>query len=196
MSDSDAISRRRLLGIGATATLGVLAGCSGASAPTASDDESETEAQTDAESATATETASPTATDSGGDGGSGGASGGDGVPAAVSEYLADVGNFDGTVQDMTGQDTVTVSVGAEGNNGYFAYAPPAIAVSTGTTVQWEWTGQGAGHNVIAEDGAFDSGSMVTEAGVHFEHTFEESGVYNYFCQPHKALGMKASVVVR
>ncbi|PSQ60783.1 MAG: halocyanin domain-containing protein, partial [Halobacteriales archaeon SW_9_67_25] len=32
-------------------------------------------------------------------------------------------------------------------------------------------------------------------GFTFEHTFGEDGLFNYFCQPHKSVGMKGSVVV-
>ncbi|MDG5776458.1 halocyanin domain-containing protein [Haloarculaceae archaeon H-GB2-1] len=110
-------------------------------------------------------------------------------------YLDDVGNYDGSVEDLTGESEVTVTVGAEGNGGAFAFDPPAIHVDSGTTVKWEWTGNGGGHNVIAEGGEFDSGTAVAEAGVNFEYTFESDGIFNYYCQPHKSLGMKASVVV-
>ncbi|MFB6143484.1 MAG: halocyanin domain-containing protein [Halorientalis sp.] len=109
-------------------------------------------------------------------------------------YLDDVGNFTG-IEDLRGQDEVTVQVGAQGNGGAFAFAPPAIHVDPGTTVVWEWTGDGGTHNVVAEDGTFDSGSPVAGADVTFEYTFESDGIYNYYCAPHKPLGMKGSVVV-
>ncbi|WP_247008464.1 halocyanin domain-containing protein [Halorientalis litorea] len=108
-------------------------------------------------------------------------------------YLDDVGNFTG-IEDLRGEDEVTVEVGAQGNGGAFAFAPPAIHVDPGTTVVWEWTGEGGQHNVVHEGGDFES-ELVGDAGTTFEYTFDEDGVYNYYCQPHKALGMKAAVVV-
>ncbi len=126
--------------------------------------------------------------ESGGDGGGGG-----GQPD-FGGYLDDVGNFDGSVVDATGQDEATVEVGAEGNGGNLAFGPAAVHVDNGATVVWEWTGEGGSHNVVSEDGAFES-DLTGEGGFTFEHTFEEDGVYNYFCQPHKSVGMKASVVV-
>ena len=105
-------------------------------------------------------------------------------------YLGDANAFDGKTADLTGQDSVSVDVGAgEG----FAFAPAAINIDPGTTVTWEWTGQGGVHNVLAEDGTFDSGSTMNSGS--FEHTFEEAGVYTYYCTPHKALGMKGVVAV-
>jgi len=130
-----------------------------------------------------TPTETPTATETGESG------------TGVDEYLSDVGNYDGTVADMTGQDEIAVDVGAEGNGGGFAFAPPAVRVDAGTTVVWEWTGEGGLHNVVAEDGTFDSGEPVADPDAIFEFTLSESGTYLYFCEPHKSLGMKGGVVV-
>ncbi|MFD1586359.1 halocyanin domain-containing protein [Halorientalis brevis] len=112
----------------------------------------------------------------------------------IDEYLSDADNYDEIV-DETGSGTVTVQTGAQGNGGAFAFEPAAVQVDPGTTIQWEWTGEGGGHNVVDEEGAFDSGTPVAEAGVNFEHTFEEEGVFLYYCAPHKSLGMKGAVVV-
>ncbi|KOX92163.1 halocyanin domain-containing protein [Haloarcula rubripromontorii] len=118
------------------------------------------------------------------------------APDEVADYVGDSSNFDGSMVVMTDQDEVTVAVGAEGNGGAFAFDPPAVNVSTGTTVVWEWTGEGAGHNVKSEgDGPLDSGSAVAEEGTTYEYTFEETGTYLYNCVPHKALGMVGAVVV-
>ncbi len=43
-------------------------------------------------------------------------------------WFDDVSNYDGTA-DKRGQDTVTITVGAQGNNGAFAFDPPAVMVS-------------------------------------------------------------------
>mgnify|MGYP000654450639 CR=1 FL=1 len=113
----------------------------------------------------------------------------------VDEWLVGAGNFDGTVVDRTDADTATVTTGAEGNGGNFGFAPPAMKVSPGTTVVWEWTGEGGAHNVVSKgDGPLDS-ELVTEDGSTYEHTFEERGTYLYHCAPHQALGMRGAVVV-
>lgn len=117
------------------------------------------------------------------------------APEEVSDYLSDASNFEGEVIDLTGRDEVEVAVGTRGNDGYNAYSPPAIQISTGTTVVWEWTGQGAPHNVKAEGDAFDSGAATASSDESYSHTFEQSGTYRYFCTPHKTQGMKGAVVV-
>ncbi len=124
-----------------------------------------------------------------GDGDSGGSDGGSG-DFDFGGYLDNANLYEGSVEDMRGEDEVTVSVGAD--NGY-AFDPPAVRVDPGTTVIWEWTGQGGGHNVVAESGAFDSGEPVGSGT--FEHTFEEEVTETYFCRPHKGAGMKGAVVV-
>lgn len=113
--------------------------------------------------------------------------------AAVDEYLSDVENYDGTVVDERGSSSVTVAVGTEGNGGNYAFSPPAVVVDAGTTVQFEWTGQGQEHNVVHEGGNFES-ELYSEAGVNFERTFDSSGSVRYFCTPHKGLGMKGVIV--
>lgn len=106
-------------------------------------------------------------------------------------------NVDGGFEDARGQSEVTVDVGAQGNDGNFAFGPAGLWVDSGTTVRWNWTGEGGAHNVVAEEGPanLDSGSSVTATGVQYEHTFEEGGITTYFCNPHRSLGMKGAVAV-
>ncbi|MFB6269895.1 MAG: halocyanin domain-containing protein [Halobacterium sp.] len=111
-----------------------------------------------------------------------------------SGWFEDVENYDGTY-DYTGRDEVTVAVGASGNGGNFAFAPAAIAVSTGTTVVWDWTGQAGPHNVVHRDGAFAS-ERKSGDDAQFTHEFTETGTYRYVCEPHVSFGMKGAVVVR
>jgi halocyanin-like protein len=111
-----------------------------------------------------------------------------------SGWFDDVGNFDGTV-DETGQDEVRITVGAEGNGGGFAFGPAAVRVSPGTTAIWEWSGKGGAHNVVAEDGTFDSGGPASGADTTFEYTAETPGIYRYACTPHETMGMKGALVV-
>ncbi|AJF27431.1 halocyanin [Haloarcula sp. CBA1115] len=144
--------------------------------------------------ATAASAAAGTATaQEGTEGGDGGGGGGE---PDYGGFLDQVGNFDGSTVDATGQDTATVEVGVQANGGAFGFGPPAIHVDNGATVQFEWTGNGGGHNVVSDgDGPLDSGSAVSSAGVNYEHTFEEDGIYPYVCVPHESLGMKGAVVV-
>ncbi|WP_435095016.1 halocyanin domain-containing protein [Halorubrum sp. N11] len=93
--------------------------------------------------------------------------------------------------DQTGEETVTVAVGADAG---FAFAPANLIVDAGTTVVWEWTGAGGAHNVIDRGGAFESG-LTAEEGHTFEHAFDESGVFEYVCTPHQTHGMEGTIAV-
>ncbi|MFW5917461.1 MAG: halocyanin domain-containing protein [Halorubrum sp.] len=169
---SDRLSRRRYVaGTGVALTLGTLAGCSG-----------------------------------GGDGGDGG-DGSDGepeadalddVPSEIDDYLSDgeARLYEGTILDYTGQDEVTVAVGA-GEVG-FAYDPPAIRIDAGTTVVWEWTGAGGAHNVVSAEGSdseFESGDAVESEGETFEQSFDDPGIQLYYCVPHETSGMIGGIEV-
>ena len=118
--------------------------------------------------------------------------GGGGGEPDFAGWFNGVGNFDG-VQDARGQSEVTVGVGTEANGGPYGYGPAAVHVDNGTTVQFDWTGNQE-HNVVHEGGEFES-DLYTASGVNFEYTFDEDGIYNYFCTPHRGLGMKGSIVV-
>jgi halocyanin-like protein len=113
----------------------------------------------------------------------------------VDEWVVHTDNYDGSVTDRTGTERATVMAGVPGNGGNFAFDPPVLKVSTGTTVAWEWTGEGGGHDVRFHDLDAGSGDITPAPGVHFEYTFDSAGVYRYACAPHRALGMVGAVVV-
>jgi halocyanin-like protein len=132
----------------------------------------------------------------GGEGSDGGTPQGPPANPDYEDFFSNVDNFDGTTVDWTDRDSVEIAVGAEGNGGNFAFDPPAVRVTPGTEVTWRWTGQGSTHNVVSTSGGpLDSGDAVQEAGTTYSYTFEEMGVYTYYCEPHESLGMKGAVVV-
>lgn len=96
-----------------------------------------------------------------------------------------------------GGDTTTVDVGP---NGEFVFTPGTdepLRVPSDTEVEFVWKSNT--HNVAVEsqpDGANWEGHQAIEnRGFSFTHTFETRGRYEYFCQPHKSLGMVGEIVV-
>jgi halocyanin-like protein len=138
----------------------------------------------------ATATAAGTATAQEGADGDGG---GGGTERPVwPDYVSDA--RDQGYEDLRGQSDVTIQVGA-GSDG-LSFAPTFVWIDPGTDVTWEWTGEGGGHNVVANSGAdFRSGDPVSEAGTTFTHTVEEAGMVDYYCNPHEGLGMKGAIAV-
>lgn len=99
----------------------------------------------------------------------------------------------------------TVEMVTEGGAYYFD--PIGLHVEPGTTVTWR--NASGRHSTTAyhaagdfasttriPDGAdpWNSGTL-TAAGATFEHTFDVEGTYDYFCVPHKSLGMVGRLVV-
>lgn len=96
----------------------------------------------------------------------------------------------------------------------FGFGPKTKTIETGQTVTWTNTSD-VDHTVTAyEDeipdsatyfasGGFESEraarNHVTEGliapGGEYEHTFEEPGVYEYYCVPHESSGMVGTVQV-
>jgi halocyanin-like protein len=161
------ISRRTFAGTTATALAAALAGCSGGSGDA-------------------------TTAESDGDDGGGDASG-SGDPRSFDGWFDGTSNYSGVV-DETGKSEVTVTVGVEANGGNFGFGPAAVRVSPGTRVVWEWNGKGSSHNVVEENGDYESELTVSE-GHTFSHTFESAGTSRYYCSPHRTIGMVGAVVV-
>ncbi|KTG07779.1 hypothetical protein AUR64_02775 [Haloprofundus marisrubri] len=113
---------------------------------------------------------------------------------AYGDWFSGVDAYEGTF-DMREQSSVTVTVGAKDRMGYFSFDPAAVAVSPGTTITWEWSGEGGGHDVVELDGRFSSGALADHAGHTFSHVFDDPGIYPYYCTPHRAMGMRGAVYV-
>lgn len=97
----------------------------------------------------------------------------------------------GLIQRTAAQDTPVVEMG----NNYFD--PIGLHVATGTTVRFE-IAAGAHSATAYEDRlpqdatAFDS-DVISEGS--YEHTFEVPGTYDYYCIPHRGVGMVGRIVV-
>jgi hypothetical protein len=58
-----------------------------------------------------------------------------------------------------------------------------------------WGGEILPHNSVEENGVFDSGEPEREVDYSYTFGFEEAGSYNYFCEPHQAVGMDGVITV-
>ncbi|WP_254547288.1 plastocyanin/azurin family copper-binding protein [Halomarina pelagica] len=99
----------------------------------------------------------------------------------------------------------TVMMVTEGSEYYFD--PIGLFVESGDTVTFEIKsgshsataykkGNGPASVTRIPEGAdaFNS-EILSEQGATYEHTFETTGTYDYFCIPHKTLGMVGRIVV-
>lgn len=113
------------------------------------------------------------------------------------DWLDDAPNWDSPddTVDLTGEDEVEVLNGeVEGfEDAPYVFEPADIVVDPGTTVVWVWSGTD-GHSVTHENGEFDS-DILDGDGTTWDYTFEEEGIYEYYCIPHRGLGQKGRVTV-
>jgi plastocyanin/uncharacterized membrane protein YozB (DUF420 family) len=77
----------------------------------------------------------------------------------------------------------------------FRFEPGEVSVGIGSVVEWEDT-RGR-HQIVADDGSFQSDVLLT--GARYRHTFTKPGRYQYYCRFHGEPGgkdMAAAVVVK
>ena len=90
--------------------------------------------------------------------------------------------------------TVEVKLGTDA--GMLAFEPSTVTISAGDTVKFV-NNKLAPHNAVFEgheelshaDLAFAPGESWTE-------TFDSSGTYDYYCEPHRGAGMVGKVIVQ
>ena len=132
-----------------------------------------------------------TTTDGGGEGGDGG----DGDSGTVETTETTTTTEQTPVQTIEGTDYDTKVV--VGPDEELVFDPEVLRIEPGTTVRWVW--ESDSHNIKPEDqpaeGDWNGFTEIANAGAEYQYTFEVEGVYEYICQPHAALGMKAEIVV-
>jgi len=99
----------------------------------------------------------------------------------------------GVVGTASAQEAPTVRMISEGDTYY--YDPIGLSVDPGTTVTFE--NAAGSHNAVSYDDRIPTGASAFETplGETADVTFEEPGTYDYYCVPHKTLGMVGRVVV-
>jgi plastocyanin len=73
-----------------------------------------------------------------------------------------------------------------------SFLPLEVHVGPGAMVLWT-NSSPLGHTVTADDGAYDSGNV--DPGGTFSMVFDAPGVYQYFCAPHGAAGLRGMAAV-
>src|SRR5262249_15565040 len=68
-------------------------------------------------------------------------------------------------------------------------------IDPGDTVDWSWVGAFP-HSTTRATAPETWDSGIKRGPARFSHTFAIDGSYDYFCTPHRALGMTGTIVVR
>lgn len=171
------MDRRQFL-LGASGVLGSLAGCG---EPAASDPPAATGTPTEPP----TDTLSPTRTE----------------PPTDTPTSMDTPTPTGTPEPTATEATDPDQVVLVGPDGAFRFDPASFTVQTGDTVKWTW--ESGGHNVVPAsqpsgadwEGTPDGPGTTYPGGYTDSHTFETAGAYEYYCAPHRSVGMTGSFTV-
>lgn len=82
----------------------------------------------------------------------------------------------------------------------FAFEPGTdspLEIPPGTTVQFVW--ETDTHNIVVdsqpEESEWEGHEPIEDTGFEHEHTFEVEGEYEFYCDPHIAVGMIGEIVV-
>ena len=99
------------------------------------------------------------------------------------------------ISGCTGQKTVTkTDTMTEKPNSVvikgFAFDPATLTVTKGTSVTW-MNMDSAPHDVVATGNAFSSETL--KNGQSYEHTFDETGTFEYKCGIHPSMSGKVVV---
>ena len=103
---------------------------------------------------------------------------------------------DGGYEDSRGVSELTVITNAPGNGGNLAFSPAGIWIDPGTTVTWEWTGEGGSVGVSSVDGEADFEIVLSSGGADagsFEFTEEHTGITRYHGK--EQFGQKGAIAV-
>ena len=97
----------------------------------------------------------------------------------------------GLIQDDGEVHTVTV----DGFGSNLRFVPDTLTINEGDTVQFLWSGQLLPHNAIEQNEVFNSGDAERDVDYTYTFNYNQSGVYEFYCEPHRDLGMVGEITV-
>ncbi|NHN58248.1 MULTISPECIES: plastocyanin/azurin family copper-binding protein [Halorussus] len=89
-----------------------------------------------------------------------------------------------------------------GPGGSLVFEPADLTIAPGTTVHFVW--ESDNHNVVPSsqpeganwEGTAGGETKTYNTGHEYSHTFETTGTYEYYCQPHETAGMTGTITVQ
>ncbi len=97
----------------------------------------------------------------------------------------------GLMQDEGEVHTITV----DGFGSNLRFVPDTITINEGDTVRFLWSGQLLPHNAIEQNELFDSGDAMRDVDYTYTFDYNQSGNYEFYCEPHRDLGMIGEITV-
>ncbi len=87
----------------------------------------------------------------------------------------------------------TITVDGFGSN--LRFVPDTITINEGDSVRFLWSGQLLPHNAIEQNELFNSGEAMRNVDYTYTFDYNQSGVYEFYCEPHRDLGMIGEIIV-
>jgi plastocyanin len=77
----------------------------------------------------------------------------------------------------------------------FTFSPATVTISPGTTVRWV-NGASIYHTITPDGHSEWDRATMDQAGETFQHTFDNTGSFPYYCEPHRSAGMTGTITVQ
>jgi plastocyanin len=92
----------------------------------------------------------------------------------------------------------TIDVEVDPASAFHKFKPEVVNINPGDTVRWIWRGNfhtvtSGNPNTGEQNGIFSS--PLRSAPYQFSYTFNTAGTFDYFCVPHREMGMIGKVIV-
>ena len=75
------------------------------------------------------------------------------------------------------------------------FSPSTVTITEGETIRFFWDGQLLPHNAVEVNETFDSGDTASDEDYSFLFTAGLNGTFDYFCEPHRSVGMVGQIIV-
>ena len=75
------------------------------------------------------------------------------------------------------------------------FSPSTVTIDEGDAIRFFWDGQILPHNAVEENETFDSGDTKSDEDYRFVFTHGLNGTFEYYCEPHRSLGMVGQIIV-
>lgn len=90
-----------------------------------------------------------------------------------------------------GDTTIVMLIGGPD----YAFEPAQVTISPGEVIRWVDAEDDSDDHTVTPDGHGEWQEAEMEDGDVFTHTFDATGTFDYYCDPHRTQGMTGSITV-
>ena len=96
---------------------------------------------------------------------------------------------------MVVEDGVEHTITVDGVGTNLRFVPDSLTINEGDSVHFLWSGEILPHNAIEENGLFDSGEPSRNVDYLYTFNYNQSGIYDFYCEPHEDVDMIGTITV-